>query len=430
MILNKTVSTLILTVFVFLGCSKSEDPSITGKTPTPTETFGQVKLQITGYSSFGSTPFSLNVLDANGALVKSLEDLSAIPEKIELEDGEYTAILESIRPQIITADVNLFKGVSDKFVINGESEISINMTVEREAFKGWVEVPNVPLEARTGSVSFTINGTIYVGMGYNSTHERLNDWWSYSIEANEWAKLDDFPGEGRTFVTTFSIGSKGYICMGYTENSENSHIESKELWEFDAQTNVWSQKSDFTGIFRDSPVALVVDDKAYMGTGINNGITTLSDFYQYDSTVDEWSPVADVMDEATYGFGAMSLKGKGHLLGGTINSDVRTNQHLVYNPADNSWAELSPAPGDPRLEGVGFVINHIGYYGLGNIDNNLPASDLWRYDDEQDTWSRVSEFPGPARSTTVFGSNNDLGYYGFGTSTGEFNDFYLYYPEE
>ena len=429
MTIHKIASILIMCVFVFLGCSKSEDPSITDKTPIPNETLGQVKLKITGYSSFGSTPFSISVLDTNGALVISMEDLSAVPEQIELTDGEYSAVLESIRPQIITADVNLFKGVSDKFVINGESEISINMTVEREAFKGWVEVPNVPMESRTGSVSFIINGTIYVGMGYNSARERLNDWWSYSIDTNEWTKLDDFPGEGRTFVTTFILGSKGYFCMGNTESPENSYIESNELWEFDSQTNVWSKKSNFTGIFRDSPVALVVDDKAYMGTGINNGITTLSDFYQYDPTVDEWSPLADVIGEPAYGFGAFSLKGKGHLLGGTINSNVRTNQHFIYNKTDNSWTELSPAPGDPRLEGVGFVINDIGYFGLGNIDNNLPASDLWRYDDGQDIWTRVTDFPGPARSTTVFGSNNDLGYYGFGMTTSEFNDFYLYYPE-
>ena len=425
-----TAKLLIVTIFMVVGCSKSEEPSTTDKTPTPAETLSQVKLQIAGFSSFGNTPFSLDVLDSNKALVKSIDDLTAIPASIELEDGEYSLFLESVRPQVITADVNLFQGKSEKFVVNGSSEISISITVQKEAFRGWVEVPNVPMEARSGAASFIIDGIIYVGMGYNASHERLKDWWSYTIDTNEWAQLDNFPSEGRTFVTSFHIGSKGYFSMGNTESPENSDIESKELWEFDSQTNVWSQKSDFTGIFRDSPVSLVIGDKAYMGTGINNGITALSDIYQYDPTVDEWSPVADVLGDPTYGFGSFTLDGKGHLLGGTINSDVRTNQHLAYNPNDNSWIELSPAPGDPRLEGVGFVINDVAYYGLGSITNTLPGIDLWSYDNANDTWTRASDFPGPARSTTVFGSNNDLGYYGFGLNISEVNDFYLYYPEE
>ena len=417
-------------MFVLLGCSKSEEQTKTDKTQISSNALGKIELQIEGYTSFDSTPFTISILDSNAEMVKKLDDLSSIPKFIELEDGQYSLYLESVKPQIITAEVNLFKGISEEFIINGSGDLSIRLIVEKEAFKGWVEVPNVPLDMRSGAASFIIEGTIFIGLGFNSSNEPLNDWWSYAIDTNIWTKLDNFPGGGRTYVTPFSIGPKGYLCMGYTESPENLNIELKELWEYDSQTNIWSQKADFTGIFRNETIAFVAEGKAYVGTGSNNGITTLSDFYQYDPTLDLWSPDTDVIGDPTYGFGSFSLKGKGHLFGGTINGNERTNQHYVYNPSNASWTELSPAPGEPRLEGTGFVIQDIGYYGLGSITNNSPGFDLWKYDDQEDTWTEVSNFPGLPRFAPVAGSNNDLGYYGFGTSAKEFNDFYLYYPED
>ena len=431
---HKTISLFVLIMFVILGCTKNEENKGDEEITIPTDEQAKVELQIEGYTSFGNTPFEITILDSNGGVVETIENLSFIPESLDLEDGEYSLLLKSIRPEIITTDVNLYNGISEKFVVSGSGNLSVRITIEKEAFKGWVEVTNVPLGLRNGATSFIIDSVIYVGFGYDDSNMRLNDWWSYSINENVWTRLDDFPGEGRTSLTSFKIGSKGYICLGYTESSENMNIPLNELWEFDSEAKIWSQKADFIGVFRNSPVAFVVEGKGYIGSGSRNGNTILSDFYRYDPLVNEWSQVTDVIGDPTYGFGSFSLEGKGHLLGGvidTIDGEERTNQHFVYIPSDDSWVELSPAPGEQKLEGVGFVINDVGYYGLGNIGINNPGTDLWKYDVAQDTWVEVSMFPGQRRFTSVFGSNNEMGYFGLGSGGGnEPDDFYLYYPED
>ena len=187
--LFKTLSILVL-IFTNIGCTKKEENE---EISTQIDERAQVELQIEGYTSFGNTPFEITILNSQGGIVKTIEESYSLPESLELEDGEYSLLLQSVRPEIITADVNLYNGVSEKFIVGGSGNLNVGITVEKEAFKGWVEVTNVPLGPRSGATSFIINRIIYVGFGYGETNKRLNDWWSYSIDENLWTRLDDFP---------------------------------------------------------------------------------------------------------------------------------------------------------------------------------------------------------------------------------------------
>ncbi|MEM8765641.1 MAG: kelch repeat-containing protein [Bacteroidota bacterium] len=423
-------------LFALFAVACSSDNSSDSNEPLvsqdPVDTPGQIELSIGGFSGFGDTPFSLVILRENGTEAQRFDGITQLPQNISLDDGNYQVVLESLRPEVITVNTNLFGGASSMFTVVKNQVENIVISVAKEPFKGWVLVPDVPVAARRGASSFLLNGNIYVGFGFDEDNMLLKDWWRYSIATNEWTQLPDFPDLRRAFMTSFSIDSVGYITLGIVEDEVFLDLRTTELWSFDAQTEQWNQEEDFTSIWRSGPVAMVIGNNAYVGTGFDNGaVVTLSDFYELNGDNKLWSNSSDFTGPPTYGFGTFTLGDQGHLLAGTVNGDVRTNQHYVFDSQSQIWEPLSDLPGDARLEAVCFTVNDIGYYGLGSITNNQPGTDFWRYNTEQDSWTEVSSFPGESRFSPVWGSNNEVGYCGFGRGRfGVFNDLYLYYPED
>ncbi len=95
--------------------------------------------------------------------------------------------------------------------------------------------------------------------------------------AQFWTQKADFGGAERRSPMAFSIGEKGYLGMGYNGNFY------KDLWEYDPVADVWTQKADFGGTARFAGVAFSIGNKGYVGTGydVNNTFNT-SDFWEYD----------------------------------------------------------------------------------------------------------------------------------------------------
>src|SRR6476659_4073799 len=62
----------------------------------------------------------------------------------------------------------------------------------------------------------------------------------------------------------FSIGSKGYLGTGY---SISSPYYTKDFWEYDPDSNAWTQKADVGGTDRYWAVGFSIVSKWYVGTG-------------------------------------------------------------------------------------------------------------------------------------------------------------------
>lgn len=60
----------------------------------------------------------------------------------------------------------------------------------------------------------------------------------------QWTRLADFPGTPRASANAFSIGHKAYVCFGRSGPSTGL---LKDVWEYDAITDTWTQKADFPG---------------------------------------------------------------------------------------------------------------------------------------------------------------------------------------
>ena len=57
----------------------------------------------------------------------------------------------------------------------------------------------------------------------------------------------------RSGHVAFAIGGKGYISTGVTGNVQTDGEYLNDLWEYDAETDTWSQKADFPGVGRRKP---------------------------------------------------------------------------------------------------------------------------------------------------------------------------------
>ncbi|MBN1226336.1 MAG: hypothetical protein JXA79_05045, partial [Deltaproteobacteria bacterium] len=95
----------------------------------------------------------------------------------------------------------------------------------------WTQKTDFGGEERSYAVGFSIGDKGYVGTGYGSITQRLDDFWEYDPDANTWTQKADFGGTGRSYATGFSIGDKGYIGMGTVD----VEVRTKDFWEYEPE---------------------------------------------------------------------------------------------------------------------------------------------------------------------------------------------------
>lgn len=136
---------------------------------------------------------------------------------------------------------------------------------------------------RYTGIAFSIGTKGYIGLGQdiNATFRRdLFEYYDPSDGTNGVAQKASMPAsaDARAHAKAFVLGSKAYVCGGYLNNGSGV----SEIWEFDADADVWTQRSNFVDV-RWGGIAFTVNGKGYFGMG-KRGTTTsvyLSDFYEY-----------------------------------------------------------------------------------------------------------------------------------------------------
>jgi N-acetylneuraminic acid mutarotase len=243
------------------------------------------------------------------------------------------------------------------------------------AFNGstWLATVIPPFPGATdNNVAFVINGKGYVGMGGNA-----NLLYEYDPLTNLWTSNDPFPGVSEFLGVAFTIGSKGYFRSG----SSSAMASNTSFYEFDPSKTAgmrWTQKTDLGLVLR-SAAAFAIGSKGYIGTGLNAGSTTATDFYEYDPSgnmgMGTWTmktnygvsvPPSVPVGSGRFNTVSFSTSTQGYIgLGSDANG---TGQEFwVYTPGLNSWSRLAASfPTASRSQAVGFVINDRPFVGLGN----------------------------------------------------------------
>jgi len=282
----------------------------------------------------------------------------------------------------------------------------------------WIDLSDFEGVARNGAVAFSIDGTAYLGLGYNG-ESRLNDFWSYDSERNHWTQLASFPGDGRNAAVAFSASGKGYVGTGY-----NGLERLNDFWEYDPVADSWTQIADFPGTARYGAVAMSINNIGYVGSGFDGNY--LKDFYAYDPTTNTWEQKTSIGGSKRMHGVAFSLNGKGYITTG-INNGIYVNDLLEYDPSADLWTEkrkisnISDESYDDsytiiRTNAVAFVIGNKAYITSGT--SGSIKSDTWEYDPVTDLWTVKTSFEGTGRTDAVAFSisNNTKGFVATGRS--------------
>ena len=159
------------------------------------------------------------------------------------------------------------------------------------ATDSWSAAPDFPGTQRHHPYQFGLNGLAYVGFGHH-TATIFNTWYSYDPVTQDWQQRASLPDQGRVAGTQFSHGGKGYALSGDGEGHDQ--MPTGEFWEYNPNSDAWTQWPAHPGMSRWAPASFVIDDVVYLVNGMN--ISSGS----FDFVLDNWkfSMVSDVAQDA------------------------------------------------------------------------------------------------------------------------------------
>jgi N-acetylneuraminic acid mutarotase len=284
------------------------------------------------------------------------------------------------------------------FVIGDYAYLTTGST-DRDRFKDlweynlsrqyWSQKADLPGTARNSAVAFSIGSKGYLGTGYDGSN-KLNDFWEYDPSQNQWTQKADFSGSARYDAVGFAVNNKGYISCGFDGNY------LKDLWEYtpgatSADPGTWSQKASIGGSKRSAASAFVINSKAYICSGNNNG-SALNDLWMYDASSDSWT-------------------------------EKRKLTNVSDDSYDDDYSNIS------RYNGAAFVMGNYAFITTG--ENGSVISDTWMYDPASDVWTRETSFEGTARTGAAAFTLNNRGFVLTGRSGSlSFDNAYEFHPSD
>lgn len=280
-------------------------------------------------------------------------------------------------------------------------------------------------KAAMASTSFQNIGLIIGGLDEFGFKRKM---YSYSPFQNDWDEevaLGGPSGDGleRGSACAFSLQNenmlKAYVCLGQTPTVPYM----KDLWEFNPQTETWSQKANFTGTARRQAVCFTSGNIAYVGTG-EDAQGLKKDFYAYDPTTNSWTQIAEFAGTARRDAVAFELNGFGFV--GTGDDGTLKNDLWMYDVSSDAWIDKATFPGTPRAGAVGWGAFPVAYVGTGEDSNGDFKNDLYEYNYYLNAWIQRANLPAPGRKNAFAFYIDGVSYVGGGYNGVFLEDFWAY----
>jgi len=305
-------------------------------------------------------------------------------------------------------------------MILASSVISVGCTKDTDSdddlVGNWKRIDDFEGLARSEAVSFTIGDYGYISTGTAVT-DRFRDTWEYNTGLRYWTQKADLPGAARNSAVAFTIGTRAYVGTGY-----DGSARLNDLWEYDQATNTWSQKANFGGSARYDAVAFAVDGKGYIGCGYDgNYLKDLWEFTPGATTADagNWEQKASVGGSKRSAAISFVVNNKAYILGGNNNGEIQRDL-WAYDQASNTWTEKNKiydyTDDDfdddygtiARQNGVAFVIDNNVYLATGEASSITPTT--WMYNPTTDLWTEKTSFEATSRTGAVALTLNNRGF--------------------
>ncbi|RZK24105.1 MAG: galactose oxidase, partial [Hymenobacter sp.] len=167
----------------------------------------------------------------------------------------------------------------------------------------------------------------------------------------------------------------------------------------------WTRGNAFAGVTRSGSVSFVINNVAYVGTGVDVNNVRYNDFYSYTPATGSWIKLTSMPAAARYNAVAFSAAGKGYV-GTGYDGTNSLSDFWQFDPSVNttttvagvtsttlgSWKKVadltSVAGGTARYGAVAASVGDVGYVGCGYDGNN--QKDFYQYNPATDKWSALA----------------------------------------
>ena len=282
---------------------------------------------------------------------------------------------------------------------------------------------------RERAVSFAIGDFGYVATGEDTMNITHNDLWRYDPLLDVWSQMADLPGSPRRNAVGFALESKGYVGTGIDSSESFVGTNLSDFWEYDPSLNTWTQKANYHGgggggVYYAG--AFTADNKGYITCGKIGSNWYAFDLWEYKPSTDSWSQRANFPGGVRYALTALSIDNKGYV-GMGIDNDLYRKDWWEYNPGTNVWTEKSELPGTERGAASSFTIVSKGFVVFG-ADGGY-KDELWEYSPYTDSWNIKANYEGGERRNGIAFAIGNKGYAGIGKGpSGLRQNFHEYSP--
>lgn len=270
----------------------------------------------------------------------------------------------------------------------------------------WTQLNDFPGSPNFTGTKFVIGKNAYYLEGYDGStcYDRL---WKFDTQSKTWSQMASFPGNmTKGDPVGFSIDSMGYIGTGV----ECGGSSGSEFWAYDPSSDTWQQKASLPGTGIHIAVGFSIDGRGYIGLGRHSYSDPNYTIYRYDPPSDSWTTVTTFPGTNTTGSEALTHNGKVYIVGGgDASGGLGTDALWSYDPVLDDWNQLTDLPGNGRKAHMGFAIAEHLYFGTG-WNGSTYYSDMYRYNTQTNTWTQVSDFGGGKRRHTEEFAVGGMGY--------------------
>jgi N-acetylneuraminic acid mutarotase len=290
------------------------------------------------------------------------------------------------------------------------------------------------LTGRSSAVGFAIDGKGYVALGrIGVRYGALKDCWEFNPDSDTWTQKANFPGVARVKATAVVSTGLAYVGLGFdpTYGYYNAKGHPKDFWSFDPKLNTWTQKADFPNEYTDACISFAYKNTIYVGFGFNGTYFT-SELWKYKPAENTWSKLTSFPGDGRVG--AVCCTNGEHVYFGTGYATLSFNDWWEYFPDTNSWKQLKAIPDKGRENGVSLCVNDrffvsTGRYFHGMITGGNIKSDILEYNPGLNVWYERGNIPNGNRENAVSFTINGKGYIGFGENDSVvLNDFWSFEP--
>lgn len=158
----------------------------------------------------------------------------------------------------------------------------------------------------------------------------------------------------------------------------------------------WQQLPDFPGTARDDAAAFSIENKIYVGTGMEVGWGLTNDWWCFDTQTGTWQAIASMPATPRQYCVAFTVHDIGYVFGG-LDANGALNELWAYYPGTNQWEQKSSMPGEARYAAAAVEGWDYGIVATGMLASGVPTKEAWKYHPATDTWEQINPVPGPSR---------------------------------